>query len=235
MSPTLDPPHTPEELSHSLTAEERERVHAEAAVLAAEAYARRGAGVGCKAAVRAAIRQRFATASSAHVLELARALYRQYECPWFAMCMVRFHEPTFAQLDASVVEEFGRDIASARLADVHARVLSGPAWLHGRIDDQSVMGWTRSADAWRRRIAAVSTVTLNVRGLDGGRGDTPRTLAVCRELAGDADPIVHGGLVAALRALCKVDRAAVPAFLAEQACVLPLALADRLHRGLTAR
>ncbi len=235
MCPIVDSPHTPDELSPALAAEERERAHAEAAVLAAEAYARRGAGVGCKAAARAAIRRRFADASCAYVLELAHALHQRYECPWFAMCLLRFHAPTFSALDAATVERFGQGIASARLADVHARVLSGPAWLHGRIDDATVMGWTRSVDPWRRRIAAVSTVTLNVRGDAGGRGDPPRTLAVCRALASDPEVIVHGGLVAALRALAKVDRGAVPAFLAEQASVMPLVLADRLHRGLTPR
>ncbi|MEO8453153.1 MAG: DNA alkylation repair protein [Gemmatimonadota bacterium] len=63
-------------------------------------------------------------------------------------------------------------------------------------------------------MAVVATVPLNVRA-QGGRGDVPRTLAVCRLVVTDRDDMVVKALSWALRSLVPWDRSAVEGFLAE--------------------
>lgn len=92
--------------------------------------------------------------------------------------------------------------------------LAGPAWREGQITDETVMNWTHSENRWWRRAALACTVFLN-RKTRGGKGDTPRTLAVCEVLVRDRDEMVVKGLSWALRDLSKHDRAAVEGFLNE--------------------
>lgn len=77
------------------------------------------------------------------------------------------------------------------------------------------MGWTHSENRWWRRAALVCTVFLNRKTL-GGKGDTPRTLAVCEVLVRDRDDMVVKGLSWALRDLSKRDRTATERFLNER-------------------
>ena len=95
----------------------------------------------------------------------------------------------------------------------------------GQAPDALFHAWAVSPDRWWRRAALVSTVAWNVRSL-GGRGDAPRTLAVCRLLAADPDDMVVKALSWALRMLATFDPAAVGAFLAEY----DLVLAGRVKR-----
>ena len=55
----------------------------------------------------------------------------------------------------------------------------------------------------------------------GGSGDAPRTVAVCRLLAADNDPMVAKGLSWALRSLAPVAPTAVSDFLAAHDHTLP--------------
>ena len=92
-------------------------------------------------------------------------------------------------------------------------------WLHRQISDQLVLKWAKSNDRWWRRAALVSTVALNMRS-QGGQGDVPQTLNICRELAGDQDDMVAKALSWALRALVIHDAEAVQEFLDEHDRVL---------------
>jgi 3-methyladenine DNA glycosylase AlkD len=92
--------------------------------------------------------------------------------------------------------------------DAFARILSGPAWLRGQVDGRLIHAWAGSDDLWWRRAALVSTVALNVRS-QGGPGDVPRTLEVCRLLAGDPEDMVVKALSWALRQLVPHDPEAV--------------------------
>lgn len=98
--------------------------------------------------------------------------------------------------------------------DAFARSLSGPAWAHGLVSDNLIEGWSRDADRWLRRTALVSTVALN-RPADGGKGDAPRTLAICSRLVNDHDDMIEKALSWALRELGKRDTNSVKLFLAE--------------------
>ena len=197
-----------------ISVQEEHRVRAQAADLAAELRTRQGAGAGCKNGARVRITRQFQGEPGPYVMALARELWSLDGCRWFSWCLARYHPEAFGSLDESQVEAFGQGIDSKDAVDSYARILSGPAWLHGLVPDDLIHRWARSEDRWWRRAALVSTIALNRRG-DGGTGDTPRTLAVCRILAGDCDEMVYKALSWALRALAAHDPQAVRAFLAE--------------------
>jgi 3-methyladenine DNA glycosylase AlkD len=140
---------------------------------------------------------------------ISKAGYR----PW-AYELIANHPAAFQNLDAAALEELGAGIDSWWAVDTFARILSGPAWLRGQVNDDTIAGWAHSPDRWWRRAALVSTVALNMRS-HGGLGDVPRTLAVCRLLVADRDDMVVKALSWALRELVVHDAAAVERFLGE--------------------
>ncbi len=153
------------------------------------------------------------------VLELAQELLEAHALRWQAYELIAGHAAAFRRLGPAELEHLGRGIDSWWAVDSFARTLAGPAWCAGQAPDDLFLAWARSADRWWRRAALVSTVAWNVRSL-GGRGDAPRTLAVCRLLAADHDDMVAKALSWALRMLAYFDPAAVSAFLAEYDAVL---------------
>jgi 3-methyladenine DNA glycosylase AlkD len=150
-------------------------------------------------------------ADSCFVLEIGRGLRDGGQ---FGMCteLISNHKLTFNCLNQEILEDLGKDINSWWTVDAFARDLSGPAWLAGLIKDDVIHAWARSESFWWRRAALVSTVALNSRS-QGGKGDTDRTLAVCRLLVSDYEDMVVKGMSWALRDLIWHDRKAVQAFL----------------------
>ena len=112
------------------------------------------------------------------------------------------------------MEEFGKGIDSWWSVDSFARTLAGPAWREGLISDRVIRRWASSDDYWWRRAALVSSVALNVRS-KGGRGDTDRTLEVCRLLVDDHEDMVMKAMSWALRELVVHDPDSVRAFIEE--------------------
>jgi 3-methyladenine DNA glycosylase AlkD len=82
------------------------------------------------------------------------------------------------------------------------------------VNDELFVKWAVSTHLWWRRAALVSTVAFNVRSL-GGKGDTPRTLTICRLLADDREDMVIKALSWALRELVYFDPEAVEGFVLE--------------------
>jgi 3-methyladenine DNA glycosylase AlkD len=154
---------------------------------------------------------RLRDAPAAEVLALADSLVEERR--WFAYELVDHHRGAREALDLERVERLGRGLADWAAVDAFGRYISGPAWRRGLIADDAVAAWAASPDRWWRRAALVSTVPLNLRAA-GGSGDTPRTLAVCAQLAADRDDMVVKALSWALRELVFWDPDAVRAFLA---------------------
>jgi 3-methyladenine DNA glycosylase AlkD len=158
-------------------------------------------------------------AEAEFILQLAKILRDIESYRWFGYELVIAHPAAFKRLGAALLEDLGQGIDSWWTVDAFARTLSGPAWLTGQISDELILKWARSPDRWWRRAALVSTVALNVRS-QGGVGDVPRTLEVCRVLVNDPDDMVVKGLSWALRELVVHDPQAVRAFLDEYEGVL---------------
>lgn len=170
-------------------------------------------------AIRAKYSRALKPASPDFVLRLARTLLETDAYRWMAYEFIRDHRPAFESLRETDVEDLGRGINSWWTVDAFARTLSGPAWLRGQVSDRLMLKWAHSPDPWWRRAALVSTVALNVRS-QGGKGDVPRTLRVCRTLAKDREDMVIKALSWALRELVVHDPKAVRQFLVEHDRVL---------------
>ncbi len=153
------------------------------------------------------------------VLAVVRELFKNHGHRWAAYEIIAAHKLAFQSLGEAEIEEFGQGINSWWTVDAFARTLSGPAWLHGQVSDALIHKWARSDDLWWRRAALVSTVAWNVRS-QGGPGDVPRTLAVCRMLTADHEDMVVKALSWALRELVIHDPQAVREFLEQHEQVL---------------
>jgi 3-methyladenine DNA glycosylase AlkD len=160
--------------------------------------------------------RRLARAAPATVLAVARRLLAQpgFEARFVAYELIAHHRGALGSLGPAELVEFGRGLDSWYAVDTFAPYLAGPAWREGQVPDSLIHEWARSPDRWWRRAALVSTIGLNTRAR-GGRGDTARTLAVCRLLVADRDDMVVKALSWALRELVVHDPDAVRAFLAE--------------------
>lgn len=148
----------------------------------------------------------------AFIFELAEIFIKNYGYRGMPYELVRYHRSAFQSLGPVEIEALGQGIDSWWSVDSFARVISGPAWLKGLMNDSLVHGWAQSPDRWWRRAALVSTVALNLRS-QGGFGDTVRTLAVCDELVSDHDDMVVKAMSWALRGLAVLEPEAVRAFL----------------------
>ena len=176
-------------------------------------------------AVRRKYSRMLRDAPATGVLDLGQALVHTHRHRWLGCELVRFHRGAFALVGESELEDFGRGIDSWGSVDAFARLLAGPAWLCGQVDDGLIHRWARSEDRWWRRAALVSTVALNVRS-HGGMGDVPRTVAVCGTLVSDHDDMVVKAMSWALRELVVHDPDAVRVFLVDH----DQALAARVTR-----
>jgi 3-methyladenine DNA glycosylase AlkD len=162
------------------------------------------------------------SAPSAFVLDVANALTRR-DAPFdrfIAAELLAAHPPAMRSLRVQDIRRLGRGMDSWDDVDVFACFLSGPVWRAGQLSDAEIRRWARSADQWWRRAAVVSTVPLNNRAR-GGHGDPERTLATCRLLLADRNPMVVKALSWALRELAKRDPTAVRRFITKHATSIP--------------
>ena len=144
------------------------------------------------------------------------------------------HEKAFKLLDAKLVDEFANGLADWGTIDLFGVTIAGPAWRQRLISDATVAGWSRSPDRWRRRLALVATVPLNARSR-GGTGDARRTLAMCRRLITDRDPMVVKAMSWALRELAKREARLVSDFVAREHALPALVrreVGNKLRTGL---
>ena len=158
----------------------------------------------------------------AYVLRFAEHLLSHASWParLVAYEVIAAHPATFATLTHRHIERMARGLADWGSIDLFGVTVSGPAWRADRLSTLQVRTWARSRDRWRRRLALVSTVPLNVPSR-GGRGDAARTLDICARLLDDREPMVIKALSWALRALAKRDPNAAEKFLSRREHPLP--------------
>jgi 3-methyladenine DNA glycosylase AlkD len=154
-----------------------------------------------------------------YVLAFAHQLLFSHGHRWQAYELIAAHKATFHSLGEDELEELGQGINSWWTTDSFARTLSGPAWRDGLVSDDLTVKWAKSPDLWWRRAALVSTVAFNIRS-QGGKGDVPRTLSICRMLVDDHEDMVVKALSWALRELVYFDHTAVEGFIQEHEHVL---------------
>ncbi|MDJ0498976.1 MAG: DNA alkylation repair protein [Acidimicrobiia bacterium] len=151
------------------------------------------------------------------LLALGQALLERHR--WVGYELIANHPTAMQLLDAAEVERLGRGMDSWWSVDAFARIISGPAWREGLLQDDVIRRWAESDDRWWRRAALVSTVALNDRSR-GGTGDTMRTLDICARLAPDRDDMVIKAMSWALRELVPWDPDATRRFVADHEDIL---------------
>lgn len=113
--------------------------------------------------------------------------------------LIYYHPSALEALRIAHLRRLGEKMSGWGEVDCFS-YLAGVAWRNDQISDSDVHSWARSKNRWWRRAALVCTVPLNMRS-QGGRGDSKRTLAVCRLLLDDRDDMVVKAMSWALRAL----------------------------------
>jgi 3-methyladenine DNA glycosylase AlkD len=167
-------------------------------------------------AVRREFSRRLLSAAPRVVIELACLLVKEPRFEYrLVACELLHHHPALHTLRARELEKLGQGMNSWGTVDIFAIFLAGPTWRERRVPNTLIHRWARLPDRWWRRAALVSTVPLNSKA-QGGRGDTHRTLQVCRLLESDRDPLVLKALSWALRELSKRDARAVREYLKER-------------------
>jgi 3-methyladenine DNA glycosylase AlkD len=154
---------------------------------------------------------------------------------WMGCEVLAAHRGAMESLTVRGVEALGAGMASWEEVDSFGVLLSGAAWLKGRISDDDVKRWARSKDMWWRRAALVSTVVLNAKSR-GGKGDTKRTLMIAEMLVDDHEDMIVKAMSWALRSLVPWDGKAVQGFLvehdAELAARVKREVRNKLRTGL---
>jgi 3-methyladenine DNA glycosylase AlkD len=169
-----------------------------------------------------ALRRRYSTELAAAppkaVLRFVRSLVD--EAGWadrvVAWEVLAAHAGAFRLLTDGLAEEMARGLSDWASVDLYGVTIVGQAWREGLVTDARILAWTRSRDRWRRRLALVATVPLNLRAR-GGSGDARQTLRVCRLLLDDRDDMVVKAMSWALRELAKRQPRAVEAFVRKEA------------------
>jgi len=185
-------------------------------------------------AVRREFSKRLSKAEPQIVIEVALRLINEekFESRLVAYALVCNHRAAFRSLGEKELEQLGRGIDSWEDVDTFACCLSGQAWRERQIADEVIFHWAHSDNRWWRRAALVSTVPLNTRAR-GGKGDTDRTLEVCRILVRDRDDMVVKAMSWALRELVIWDAEAVHRFLEEYKGVLAARVVREVRNKLT--
>lgn len=172
--------------------------------------------------------------SAKEVLAVADPLLDEpdFNAHFIAMELIGYHRPALRSLGQAELEQIGRILNSWWSVDTFASYLSGVAWRDGQIGDDVIHEWAHSANRWWRRAALVSTIPLNTRAR-GGKGDIPRTLAVCELLVNDHDDMVEKAMSWALRELIIYDRSAVEEFMKKHEAVLGKRILREVRNKLT--
>lgn len=156
----------------------------------------------------------FRAHSGEQVLAIAFAILEHHtmEGRHLAYELIANHAQARAMLDEPTLRRLGHGMDNWASVDTFAVRLSGPAWRDQQIADDQIETWAHDDNVWWRRAAVVSTVPLNLKSR-GGKGDTPRTLAMCQQVMNDHHDMIQKALSWALRELTKRDPDAVASFM----------------------
>jgi 3-methyladenine DNA glycosylase AlkD len=165
-------------------------------------------------AVLKEIRKSHPSALPAEWIELCKALVAKdtFECQVLAFEMIGRDKKLLNTLEYKDLAALGRNLDNWASVDHYSMGIYGVLWGKGVVKDSHIDDLLLSDNFWDRRVAVVSTVALNLKSR-GGKGDTPRTVAVCERVVDDHHDMIQKALSWALRELSKRDRDAVLTFM----------------------
>ena len=161
-----------------------------------------------------AVRSRFASWKEEEWISLCKVLVLEdiFECQVIAYELIAKDKKLLSSLSYDDLIALWRNLDNWASVDHFTVGIYGVLWGRGVVQDYHIEKLLKSPNFWDRRVAVVSTVALNLKSR-GGKGDTPRTLAVCERVVDERQPMIWKALSWALRELSKRDKAAVWDFL----------------------
>ncbi|MEA2042983.1 MAG: DNA alkylation repair protein [Bacteroidota bacterium] len=160
------------------------------------------------------LRADYKTAENSVKPELAKELSKSniLECIQLAYLYLDKERKVLKMMTAQDVFDLGNYLDNWVLIDSYATIVVGTAWRENIISTKQIIEGLKSENVWTRRISVVATVALN-QAARGGKGDTPRTLKICRLAIDDHEDMIVKGVSWALRVLVKPDKEAVLNFI----------------------
>ncbi len=146
-------------------------------------------------------------------LDLIKSLVDQnvFELQQLAFEYLESSRGVLKNLTERDIDDLEKNLDNWVLVDYFGLVVVGYAWRENIVGTEKIKKYLESDDYWKRRVAVVATVALNLRSR-GGKGDTGRTLEVCKLVVGDHQEMIIKALSWALRELGKHDRLSVISF-----------------------
>ncbi|MDX2432337.1 MAG: DNA alkylation repair protein [Bacteroides sp.] len=147
-------------------------------------------------------------------ISLCKALVLEvvFECQVIAYEIISKDKKLLGALSYEDLMDLWQNLDNWASVDHFTVGIYGVLWGKGVVKDHHIEGLLLSDNFWDRRVAVVSTVALNLKSR-GGKGDTPRTLAVCERVVDERLSMIWKALSWALRELSKRDPDAVWDFL----------------------
>jgi len=135
-----------------------------------------------------------------------------FECRGIAFEVIGRNRKLLEALTPGELSLLGEGLDNWASVDHFAVGIHGVLWRMGKVTDRDIEHLLHSDDPWKRRVAVVSTVALNLKSR-GGTGDAARTLKVCEAVVTDHHDMVRKALSWALRELSKREPGAVEEFM----------------------
>jgi len=160
------------------------------------------------------IRASYGPATPREWIKLCKELVNTcvFECQVLAYEMIGRDRKLLDALEYRDLSSLGKNLDNWASVDHYTVGIFGVLWGRGVVKDVHIDSLLESDNFWERRVAVVSTVALNLKSR-GGKGDTPRTIAVCERVVDDHHDMIQKALSWALRELSKRDREAVYSFM----------------------
>jgi len=159
-------------------------------------------------------RSSYGPGSPGEWISLCKALVATgvFECQVLAFEMIGRDRKLLDALEYRDLSALGKNLDNWASVDHYTVGIFGVLWGKGVVKDSHIDKLLKSDNFWERRVAVVATVALNLKSR-GGKGDTPRTIAVCQRVVDDHHDMIQKALSWALRELSKRDRETVQDFM----------------------
>jgi 3-methyladenine DNA glycosylase AlkD len=149
-------------------------------------------------------------------LDLIKRLVDQdiFELQQIAFEYLQSQKNLYKSLTENYIESIEKNLDNWVSVDYFGAIVLGCAWRENFVSTEKVKNYLKSDNYWIRRIAIVATVSLNQKARDG-RGDSKRTLEICKLVVDDHQEMIIKALSWALRELAKIDKEPVINFVNE--------------------
>jgi len=137
-----------------------------------------------------------------------------FELQQIAFEYLQTQKNLYKSLTEEYIESIEKNLDNWISVDYFGAIVVGCAWRENFVSTTKVKRYLESEDYWIRRIAIVSTVSLNQKAR-GGIGDSERTIEICRLVVDDHEEMIVKALSWALRELAKIDKGPVIEFVNE--------------------